>query len=133
MACSNLVVEVLERPIVACWFIAPEKDVKSGILHLTPECKSGHPLITFREVGMAAAWRGDMWMVCTCRHCTESFLAYLSTGRVPLINCVALTDDQAMRAYRIDADTPVSEVMLTLGFASRPTPFDPTTNYRHRV
>jgi hypothetical protein len=118
---------------VPAWFIAPELDAASGILHLTPECSAGHPLIAFRDSGMAAAWRGDMWMVCTCRECSQSFLAYLSTGRIPLINCIGLDAPEAKRAYRLDADVPVSEVMLILGFALRPTRSDPTAKHKHRV
>jgi hypothetical protein len=82
---------------------------------------------------MAAAWRGDMWMVCTCRMCSDSFLVYLSTGRIPLIQCIGLSHEEAVRAYRLDADIPVSEVMLILGFAARPTKHDPTSRHRHRV
>lgn len=123
----------MARPVVPAWFIAPEKDPRSEILYLTPECINGHPLISFRDSGMAAAWRGDMWMVCTCRTCAQSFLAYLSTGRIPLIHCIGLTPELAILAYRIDADIAVSEVMLRLGFASRPTRFDPTAKHRHKV
>jgi hypothetical protein len=125
----------MPRPVVPAWFIAPEVDPVSKILHLTPECRNGHPLIAFREspTGMRAAWRGDMWMVCTCRQCNGSFLAYLSTGRIPLIHCIDLTFEQAGQAYRIDADTSVSEVMLQLGFASRPTRADPKDKHRHKV
>jgi hypothetical protein len=123
----------MPRPIVPAWFIAPELDAVSQRLFLTPECRNGHPLIFFRETGMAAAWRGDMWMVCTCRTCNESFLVYLSTGRIPLINCVALTFEQTGEAYRMDADIPVAEVMLKLGFASRPTRPDPKAKHRHKV
>jgi hypothetical protein len=123
----------MARPIVPAWFIAPEPDPVSGILYLTPECKNGHALISFRESGMASAWRGDVWMVCTCRTCSESFLVYLSTGRIPLLNCVGLTFDEARRAYRLDADIPVSDVMLILGFASRPTRADPKAKHTHRI
>jgi hypothetical protein len=123
----------MPRPVVPAWFIAPERDPVTRKLNLTPECKEGHPWISLRETGNAAAWRGDMWMICTCRKCKESFLAYFSTGPIPLINCVALTHEQAVTAYHSDFDTPVSELMLKLGFASRPTRDDPTTRHRHRV
>lgn len=107
------------RPALDGWLVVPTRD-PDGALFLTPECRAGHPYLSVRESDRyGLSWRGDMWLLADCRRCGEAYVAYLSTGGLPVIHCWAITREQLHALHRLDADTTVADVMLQLGYARR--------------
>jgi hypothetical protein len=117
---------MITRPTLDGWLIVPSR-AADGALHLTPECKQGHPFVTFRNANYSASWRGDMWMLCTCRDCRATYIAYLSTGSDPLIHCFAVPALKTPELHRMGADVAIKDVMLLLGYA-RPSYVPPATS-----